>query len=247
MSDWLETKETIEINHWRDSVVERPDADSLDVLITRFGEARVLLMKIRQYMPWFSQAGTILEIGGGQGWASCIVKKMVPEARVMSSDISEYAIASAPKWERLLQVSLDRTFTCRSYDIPLEDSSVDLIFCYEAAHHFAAHRRTLVEVHRVLRSGGRCLYLNEPSCRRYIHRLAHRRVNKRRPKVPEDVLVFPKIARMAREAGLRPELRFEPNYANRRPMETMYYMTLQRLPFLQHVLPCAIDYVFEKP
>jgi ubiquinone/menaquinone biosynthesis C-methylase UbiE len=247
MNEWLANKEAIEINHWRDSVVENPNADSIDVIITRFTDAKVLLMKVRHFMEVFNSAETILELGAGQGWGACLVKYVVPGARVMASDISEYAIASAPKWERLLQVSLERTFACRSYDIPLEDSSVDLIFCFHAAHHFVAHRRTLAEVHRVLRRGGRCLYLNEPSCRRYIHRLAHRRVNKRRPTVPEDVLVYPEIVRLAREAGLEPELRFDPNYANRRPLEAMYYMSLSRMPFLQHVLPCAIDYVFEKP
>lgn len=49
------------------------------------------------------------------------------------------------------------------------------------------------EIYRVLKDGGICLYLHEPSCRQYLYKLAFERVNRKRPKVPEDVLLFKKF------------------------------------------------------
>jgi len=245
--DNLDAKERIEIDYWKDSREENPEADSLHAIITKFSEARVLLPKLRRYQAEFARAGTILELGAGQGWASCIVKRQFPNSRVIATDISPHAVESVHKWEYLLKVRLDEALACRSYEIPMPDASVDLVWCFEAAHHFIAHRRTLVELHRVLRPGGSALYLHEPSCRPVIYRMAHRRVNQKRPEVPEDVLRYHEIAGLARAAGFTVDMRQDPTPVNRSPFETVYYMALQRSRILRSLLPCSMDYLFRKP
>ena len=240
--DPLSEKEQREIDAWKGNSVEQ-----LGSVAYKFAESRAFLAKLGEYQALFSGGGTILEIGGGQCWAAGMVKRLFPDATVYASDISPHAIAQAPEWERILKIRLDRAFACRSYDIPLADASVDLIFCFEAAHHFVAHRRTLAELFRVLRSGGTALYLREPSCPAWVHPLAKRRANAKRPEVPEDVLRTREIAALGRAAGFEVEVRFDPSVVGRQPAETLYYAVLQRARFLHTILPCSVDYIFRKP
>jgi ubiquinone/menaquinone biosynthesis C-methylase UbiE len=72
---------------------------------------------------------------------------------VTATDISEYAIASLLKWEHVFQVKVDRYYACCAYETNEPDGSIDHIFCFAAAHHFVAHRRTLQEISRILKPG----------------------------------------------------------------------------------------------
>lgn len=243
----LEEKERIEIDFWRNSESESPEADSVENVLNKASEARAFLESIRGFTGHFQASRSILELGAGQCWASCIVKRLYPSATVIGTDISEAAVASAHKWERIFGVRLDGTRACRSYATPFETASFDLVFACAAAHHFVRHRRTFAELARILKPGGVALYLREPGCRRYIHGLAHRRVNRKRPEVPEDVLIYRDLERLAREAGLQAETIFDPTPTSRGPVETVYYMVLQRMPLLQHLLPCSFSMLIRKP
>jgi len=238
----LAIKEQREIDAWKGNSVEH-----LGSVASKFAESRAFLVKLGEYQDLFYGAERILEIGGGQGWAAGMVKRLFPDAAVYASDISPHAVAQVPEWERILKVSLDGRFACRSYDIPMPDAGLDLVFTFEAAHHFVAHRRTLVELYRVLRPGGTAIYLREPSCPDWIHGFAKRRVNAKRPEVPEDVVRTGKLAALGREAGFAVSVRYDPSTIHRQPLETLYYAALGRARFLQRVLPCSADYVFRKP
>lgn len=247
LDEGLKARQQVEIDWWRDNHAKSQQAGWMQSIIERIGEARILLEKTQKFQEYFGRARTILELGGGECWGSCFVKHQYPNAKVIATDISEYAITAVEKWEYVFKTRVDETHACPSYKIPMEDNSVDLVWCYEAAHHFVAHRRTLVEIYRALAPGGTALYLREPSCRPYIHGIAHRRVNRKRPDVPEDVLVYSKIRDLAVQAGFEVELQVDPSPANRAPVETMYYFALQRISLLRNLLPCGIDYVFHKP
>jgi SAM-dependent methyltransferase len=238
-------REQAEILFWRDDPVECPGSERVENIINKMGEARNFLRKIKEFREQFSAAGRILELGSGQGWAGCIVKKEFPDASVFVSDISPWAVSSHELWERVFQVRLNGVFACRGNALPVAEHSIDLVYCFAAAHHFADHPATLREISRILTPNGRCLYLYEPACRRYIYSPAKRRVNRKRPQVPEDVLVWPELIEAAKAAGLRPSFSFDTSTVNRGSIEQLYYRCLTRVPLLRSLLPCTTDFLFE--
>ena len=204
-------------------------------------------LKIPNVPQFLIKSSTIAEIGGGQGWASCILKFIYPEKKIITSDISQYAIESVKYWEKLFGMEINQKIVCKSYKIPLENNSVDMIFCFQSAHHFMRHKETLAEIHRILKKEGCAIYMNEPSCKKFIYKLARKRVNKKGPSVPEDVLIYKNIERFSNEIGFeKTNLFFDPTIINRGPMETIYFYLLRQLPVLQHFLPTSIDYIFIK-
>lgn len=243
MADDVTLKEDVELRFWESSPTERPGANSLQNLLDKSAEARVFLQKLESFGHFFSSAGKILELGGGQGWAACIIKRLYPASHVTLTDISPAAIASVHVWEHAFGVRVDDAAACRSYETPFDSSSFDLIFAYEAAHHFRRHQRTLREVRRLLKDDGVAIYLHEPGCPNYIHAAAHYRVNRKRPEVPEDVLRYREIEGLAREVGLDATTYFSTLRTNRRPIETIYYTVLHAVPPLQRILPCTVDIV----
>ena len=238
----IEAKQKIEIEFWRDSNDESPEADSLNNIVNKVSDAGVFLDCINRHRSILKDNGRVLELGGGQCWASCVYKKLFPNAHVTATDISRYAIMSLHKWERLFQVDIDNSYACTSYEINERDTSLDLIFCFSAAHHFLAHKRTLREISRVLKPGGRALYLHEPATPSYLYSIAHWRVNKKRPQVPEDVLITSQL----RVIGVYFEVDYYPSLMKRGPLETVYFSVLSRLPILQRILPCTINFIFSK-
>ena len=164
---------------------------------------------------------------------------------VINSDISKYAVPACHNWEYIFRTNLD-SLVCKSYEIPLKSNSIDLLFTFQSAHHFIKHRSTIKEIYRILKPGGICLYLNEPSCRRYIYPLAYKRVNKKRPNVSEDVLVWKEILYLAENTGFNVTAHYDTSFINRNALETIYYYILSKIIVFKYFLPGGMDYVFVK-
>ena len=236
----IEELQSIELAVWDKLQHE----DWLSNLSNKFSELRWLLPKLTAHEGKFH--GSILELGAGEGWASSVVKRMHPEALVIASDISPAAIGGIGKWEKIFEAKVDAQISCRSYSVPLPDSSVDLIFSFQAAHHFILQKETLHEVKRLLRPGGICMYLHEPSCREYIHPAAKWRVNHKRPECPEDLLVIERMKRIAQDLGFNIQIAYSTTTLNRCVVEGVYYKALSAFPFLCDWLPCTADFIFTK-
>lgn len=248
-TDRLESLQQREIDYWRESEHEAPESDSIHNLINKMSDVPVFMEVLQRYAPRFSRPGPlrVLELGGGQGWGACLIKRLYPSAHVTLTDISPYAVQSAHKWEKVFQTKLDAAYACYSYDTKEPEQSIDVVYCFAAAHHFRVHRRTLKELHRILRPGGTALYLYEPTCPQFLHGIAHRRVNRIRPEVEEDVLVWRNLLSIAREAGLDAEVDFHPSTLRRRPVASVYYAVLSMFPLLCRLFPCSANFVFTRP
>lgn len=242
----IDEKQQIEIEHWRDSQQESPDADSIHNIINKMTEAAIVLDCFERHREELSTNGRVLELGGGQGWASCIYKKLFPDAHVTATDISSFAVASLPKWEDIFHVKIDNSYPCKCYETKEAEETLDLIFCFAAAHHFLAHKRTMHEISRILKPGGRAIYFYEPATPRYLYPLAYKRVNRKRPEVPEDVLIVNELRILSKSVGLDVQIDYYPSLIHRRPFETLYFYILNKLPFLQSKVPCTANFIFRK-
>lgn len=244
----ISEKQKIEVDFWRKSKTESPDLDSLSIdnIINKISEAGILLDCIRRYKN-IENNFKVLELGGGQGWASCVYKRIYNNINITTTDISPYAVSSLPKWEKLFDVSVDNAYHCKSYSTKEDDESIDFIFTFAAAHHFLEHRKTIIEISRILKKGGSAIYFYEPTAPRLFYKMAYFRVNRKRPEVPEDVLIISEIASIAKNSGLIFKCDYYPSIVKRGPFETIYYTILKKFKFLQKVVPCTANIIFYKP
>lgn len=166
----LEDRRDIEITFWRDNLAERPGVDDIENQLDKSADAMIFRESLRPFELIINRSKIALELGAGQGWASCVLKRLFPHLNVTATDISEYAVESKGRWERIYGTQLDGSFACTSDHLPFENESVDLFFCFAAAHHFVTHEETLKELARVLRPGGTILYLYEPTTPRFFFR-----------------------------------------------------------------------------
>jgi ubiquinone/menaquinone biosynthesis C-methylase UbiE len=242
----IEERELAEIIFWKDSEHDRPESNSIHNIINKMGDCGVFYNVIEEYKNIFFKSKTALELGGGQGWASCALKRRFPNLEVTLTDISEYAILSKHKWEKIMDVTLKQSYACKSYKIPEEDESFDVVFCYAAAHHFSNMSETMKEINRVLRKGGHCFFFHEPTTIQLFYKFAYNRVNKKRHVVPEDVIVRQKLLKIGNENGFKSIIHLNPIVMNRGPVETIYYYLLSKFKILQQILPCTANFQFLK-
>ena len=236
----------LETEFWDNDPFERPGSDALESVLNKAVEAAIFSDIVTQFKPQFSAATRIVEVGGGQGWASCILKRMYPAAHVTLTDAVPAAVLGRDIWQRVFNCTLDAALAAAAQSVPLPDVSADLIFCYAAAHHFVDHDAALLEAHRLLKPGGWCLWLYEPTSSKLLHTAAERRVNKKRPDVHEHVMLPSLVLQQARAAGFDASVRYWPNTLRRGRFETLYYLGLSFMPSLCSVLPCTAHFVFRR-
>jgi SAM-dependent methyltransferase len=193
----------------------------------------------------------ILEMGAGQGWASVLLKRLHPTCRVIVSDLVPRSLQFTSKYEQLVETPLDAkwAFNCRA--IPFADAQFDLIFTLAAFHHFGENNdfgRSLEEMLRVLKPGGRIVLLYEPSAPRYLYKWMYKIVNKRRTEdfVDEDVLVVSKIAKYAVLRACEFHVEYYPDHHDRNLKAATYYLALGKLRMLRSLLPCTINITIVK-
>ncbi|MCC7053629.1 MAG: class I SAM-dependent methyltransferase [Gemmatimonadaceae bacterium] len=232
-----------EATFWGADPFEKPGADTLENLVNKTQDAAIFFDLVHEFTPLFAGARRIVEVGGGQGWASCLVKRRFPAASVALTDAVPEAIAGRGIWERVFACRLDAAHAAPAQALPFDDASVDLLFCFAAAHHFVDHDAALREVGRVLTPRGHCLWLYEPTAPRWLHRAAERRVNRKRVDVPEHVLKPGDVRAAAARQGLHCEVRYSTSIRHRGRGATLYFTVLGALPVLTRLLPCTAHFI----
>lgn len=245
----LKTKEKIEIDFWKNDKHERPTSASFENIISKASQGKIFLAALDKIEKQFSVAhstGNVMELGAGQGWASCLFKAKHPKCNIHVSDISPYAIKSVHKWERIFDVKIDASSSSRSYEIPADDNSIDFIFTFAAAHHFVEHKKTLNEIAKKLTKNGIAAFIYEPATNDFWYPMAKWRVNRKRPDVPEDLLKISDMKKFSARANLQLEIIYFPDINNRGLFELIYYKFLGLFPFLNRLLPSTVILLFTK-
>ena len=246
VADVVASQVTHERTFWENDPFERPGSDTVENLVNKAVDAAIFDAIISGYGSQFAGARRILELGGGQGWASCLVKRRYPAAHVVVSDAVEAAIAGRTIWERVFDTRLDGAVAAPAQSLPVPDGSADLLFCFAAAHHFIDYDAALREAHRILTPGGSCLWLYEPTSPRFWHGMAESRVNRKRADVPEHVIVPSTVLEIARRIGFDAQVTLAPDGVRRGRVTPIYYGVLSLVPLLARVLPCTAHFTFRK-
>jgi len=204
--------------------------------------------KISKHQKHFQGVNSCLELGAGQGWASSFIKRwIIPQAEMTVTDISPYAVESVKYWEEFYDIEIKNSLACKSYELPFEDSSFDLVFCFAAAHHFVKLEETLSEVHRVLKPSGKCLFLYEPTSHRLTYKLHLNYVNSTNPSTPEDILIPKEIKKMGKDLNFKVEHAYDHQSQNPKSMVMGFYFKLiSTFGFLERILPSSSDFIFIK-
>ncbi len=241
-------KEKIEIEFWKKSKYENPDSFSLANFLNKSQQFKILNTKIDKRIQHIKSSQDVLELGAGQGWASCFMKRWkLPEASFTVTDISPYAIQSISYWEELFKVKMENTLACKSYALPFADTSFDLVFCYAAAHHFVKMEETLSEVHRILKPSGKCVFFYEPTCSKLFYKLHYKYVNNQREAIPEDVLIPQNLKLIGSALNFEVEHYYDHKSQNTSSLALgFYFKMLNTFPFLQALLPSSSDIIFIK-
>jgi SAM-dependent methyltransferase len=242
----LSQKQESEISFWKNSPNESPENESIANTINKISDAEVFTDCLNRFKESHSRTGKVLELGAGQGWASCAYKKMYPQSEVIATDISEHALKSVTEWEKIWNVKIDNAYPCLSYQTSEPSDSVDFIFAFSSAHHFLAHNRTLKEIERILKPGGTAVYLYDTACSKLFYPLMFKLVNKLRSEVPEDVLILSEIKKLAKKNRLTATIDYYPSLIKRGFIQRRYFQLLKFLPFMQKVLPCSVNIAFKK-
>lgn len=236
-----------ELRFWAGDPDHRPEAGFWSHLRIKAGDLRVF----ESVLPLLELDGgeTVLEIGGGHGWASCMVKSLHPGCEVHASDLSPAAIAGAARWERAFETRLDGRWAFLANATPFADAQFDRVFMFQAFHHVGIGDRmtaVLDELKRILRPGGLIAFLSEPSAPGWLYARQHRHINAIRraqgADVDEDVVVVARVRRAAERRGLRFEHSHDVSWHYREMSlpGILRNAALARLPFLERLVPCGV-------
>jgi SAM-dependent methyltransferase len=231
----------LELDFWENDDFEGNGRETLESMVNKFSEFEIFFEKMKKYEYIFQASNLILEIGGGQLWASSILKKYFPEKRIIGTDISPHAIAGSYIWERVFNVELDRKLALDVVENETNLEQVDLIFCFASAHHFSDFDKTFEVLKKILSPNGKILFLHEPFANNLFYKFALKRVNKKRPVVHEDLL-RPSLIRKASKANALIAMIYRlPSVINRRGIASIYYFVMQKIQFLNYVFPTSVD------
>ena len=118
---------------------------------------RVLIKRIGAVAG--SRPFRVLDVGCGTGQFAGRIREALPQAQVWGVDLVSGMLAKGqPRWRRLagqvLPVQGD------SERLPFATGSFDFVTCANSFHHYPRQDRAVVEMHRVLRPGGRLLIID---------------------------------------------------------------------------------------
>ena len=236
-----------EIEFWKNSDLEKSGVKHLPIILEQMSMGKTLLKCLELSKTDLNKNAKILELGAGQGWASCIIKNLFPYTEITTTDISIHALESLKEWEDRMEVKIDKYYECESYKTNEEKESIDFIFTFASAHHFIKHDETIHEISRILKPKGHAAYFFEPVSPKFWYPLAFWRVNRKRPEVREDLLIPNELKKISKKYNLTCKIIETPIFSNREGLiETIYYIFLNIFPFLQKFLPRTAIILFSK-
>jgi SAM-dependent methyltransferase len=129
---------------------------------------RIALNDLQQLIPKQPIQPLILDVGCGRGNAFQLLAEQFQPKLIAGIEID---IELLPDTLRVAERCTCPVLVLAGNIevLPLEEHSVDVVFCHQSFHHIIQHRQAMLEFHRVLKPGGLLLFAE--SCKRFIHSL----------------------------------------------------------------------------
>lgn len=105
-----------------------------------------------------NSSDVVLDIATGGGHVARVFSPHV--SKVIASDLTPEILGHAESYLREQELTNIEMLVADAEDLPLPDSSVDIVTCRIAPHHFPHPDRFISEVARVLRPGGRFILID---------------------------------------------------------------------------------------
>jgi ubiquinone/menaquinone biosynthesis C-methylase UbiE len=127
---------------------------------------RLRAAEMRALEPLFSKGkvGRILEIGCGNGFVSALLSRfgdIVVSSDLMNSDLRTHTPGISKASDLFARMGVDncRPVSCSAESLPFEDASFDIVFSAYVLEHIKDRVGALREVRRVLKDGGRAIFI----------------------------------------------------------------------------------------
>ena len=104
----------------------------------------------------------VVDVGCGYGSSFKKLQQRFSPTTLIGLDIDSEMIDAASAEFRASGIE-GQLIQCSSTRIPLEDNSVDLLFCHQTFHHIIEHEKAIAEFYRILKPGGIFLLLSQRS------------------------------------------------------------------------------------
>ncbi|MBU1023315.1 class I SAM-dependent methyltransferase, partial [bacterium] len=107
------------------------------------------LRLLRKYIPNLAKLDRVLDYGCGNGAQTLLIAELANHIDALEISPEHYTMAV----ENLRGIKNIKTHLYDGDKIPFEDNSFDLIYSFEVLEHTQDERKSLIEIHRVLKPG----------------------------------------------------------------------------------------------
>lgn len=163
MRQLVDANRILELNRrFHDEVESEVYDDRMGIINSPF-TARQMVIELERVLGHpLPAGGTVVDVGAGTGNVSIKLAMAGQFQRIVAADISEGMLARARESAQALGCSIE-TVQTDMVRLPFEDDSIDLVVGCAVLHHLPDPVTFMAEVHRVLKPGGACIFIGEPS------------------------------------------------------------------------------------
>ena len=127
----------------------------------------VAIEDLTKLLPQGTTFNVIADVGVGYAHSLKKLHDRFNPEKLIAMDIDEEMLDQARLQAKTHNMENIDFVQCSSSQIPLDDNSVDMLFCHQTFHHLIYQEEAISEFKRILKPGGVLLFAE--STKRYIH------------------------------------------------------------------------------